>query len=280
MTRISISLAWLVLLPVTVSGFVVTGPGRRLDPFVLFAESGSGDFEKSYGSEASAPIRDMIDSESAMAEFFRSNEEWSRLFRSMAHHEDVPAMDFLKDVDDSMMSMEDGGPWRALKGMPEGDDKLSVVANFLDSMQQALIDIPVNEAVNEDENDLHFLEEGRRMLCVSRFHVLQDIRGGSVEHRDELFATVWSELNHLRSADEPNTGSLILLPDYDMSDLRRFMDMNLHRPLEWLGIDSALLEVACLERGSPAIRVLHKLSDMPNEPWNEDEDEEEETSTE
>ena len=85
---------------------------------------------------------------------------------------------------------------------------------------------------------------------------------------DNLFSTCWNELAELSRSNEPNTGSLIVVPDYDFSDLRRFTDMNLQRPLEWLGLGGTF-EVTSLERGSPAIRLIHKLSEMPHEPWKE-----------
>ena len=71
----------------------------------------------------------------------------------------------------------------------------------------------------------------------------------------------------LRVQNELSSGSLIVVPDYDLSDLRRFTDINLLRPLEWLGVQGDF-EVTSLQRGSPAIRFLHKLQDMPDEPWN------------
>merc|ERR1712151_388299 len=155
-------------------------------------------------------------------------------------------------------------PWRRLEAIPSNEKDKEILGSFLDSMHKSLVDIPVNESVEEDDNDLHFLEEGRRMLVVNRFHVLSGNQGGCVESYDELFSTCWSELMELRQKDEPNTGSLIVLPDYDMADLKRFTDINLLRPLEWLGINSDF-EVASTQRGSPAIRLLHKLQDIPTQ---------------
>ena len=143
-----------------------------------------------------------------------------------------------------------------------------MLAKVLDSMHAGLVDIPVTEGTKEDSNDLHFLEEGRRILAITRFHVLQGVTGGSVESHDRLFSTCWSELMELRVQNEVSSGSLIVVPDYDIADLRRFTDINLLRPLEWLGVQ-ADFEVTSLERGSPAIRFLHKLQDMPDEPWND-----------
>ena len=58
--------------------------------------------------------------------------------------------------------------------------------------------------------------------------------------------------------------SIILLPGYDIVDLRRFMDMNLRRPLDWLGVSDSF-EVSSFSRGVSAIRILHKLSDIPTD---------------
>jgi hypothetical protein len=220
--------------------------------------------ERTYGKAVETPIRDMIDVEGAMAAFFSANEEWLPAFRSLAHSPSVPAMTFIggahgEPIDDSTM-----GPWRKLDAIPSSDADREKLSAFLESMHKFLVDIPVNESVEEDEDDLHFLEEGRRMLAISRFHVLSENRGGSVESHEALFSMCWSELVELRRADQENTGSLILLPDYDLADLRRFTDMNVLRPLEWLGLANQF-EVASLQRDSPAIRILHKLQDMPED---------------
>jgi hypothetical protein len=234
------------------------------------SDKGFGVNEKTYGAGASAPIKDVIDAEGAMKEFFESNDEWSPLFRSIAQSASAPAMSFLggthgEEIDFSQESM----PWRRLQEIPSDDLDRTVLASFLDAMQQSLIDIPVNEAVKEDENDLHFIEEGRRMLAISRFQVLRENAGGSVQNFDSLFMTCWSELALLSHLNEANTGSLILLPDYDLTDLRRFTDMNLQRPLEWLGLND-IFEVASMQRESPAIRLLHKLADMPEDSYEEE----------
>jgi hypothetical protein len=219
--------------------------------------------DKTYGT---APMKDVIDVEGAMSAFFGSKEDWSPLFRSMAVDASVPAMEFLggEEADTTW----DATPFRELPAIPTDEADRGVLASFLDAMQQALLDIPVNEAVQEDDGDLQFLEEGRRLLVVGRFQVLRGISGGTIECFDSLFSTCWSELAELSRSNEPNTGSLIVLPDYDLTDLRRFTDMNLRLPLEWLGLDG-VFEVASLERGSPAIRLIHKLNDMPDEPWTE-----------
>jgi hypothetical protein len=224
---------------------------------------------KSYGDKVGAPIRDMIDSEAAMQNFFSSREEWIPLFRSIAVDTSCQAMSFLGneiDIDVEIDFHETSEPWKRLQAIPELEEDKQVLGGFLDSMQQALVDIPVNEAVDDDENDMQFLEEGRRMLAVSRFQVLRENQGGSVESNDALFATCWNELMELSSSGEKHTGSLIVLPEYELTDLRRFTDMNLLRPLEWLGVH-ADFEISSMQRGSPAIRLLYKLKDMPSTPY-------------
>jgi hypothetical protein len=226
----------------------------------------------------------MIDSEAAMQNFFSSREEWLPLFRSIATDTSCQAMSFLgNDIDTEIDFNETSEPWKRLQAIPKQEEDRQVLGGFLDSMQQALVDIPVNEAVDDDENDLQFLEEGRRMLAVSRFQVLRENQGGSVESNDALFATCWNELMELSSTGEASTGSLIVLPEYELTDLRRFTDINLLRPLEWLGVH-ADFEVSSMQRGSPAIRLLYKLKDMPSTPYTaekgfaaaDDEEEEEE----
>lgn len=216
---------------------------------------------KTYEKE-STPIKDMIDSESAMRDFFSSREEWSEVFSSMAGQR-CAASDYLSIDMDFSTAKQSTASWKELTGMPVDEEDRQVIAGFLDSMHQSLLDIPVTESKTDDDNDIHFLEEGRRLLAINRFHVLRDNHGGTVEACDSLFATCWSELALLQSTDVRHTGSLILLPEYELSDLRRFTDMNLLRPLEWLGIQ-ADFEVASMQRQSPAIRLLYKLNDMPD----------------
>ena len=200
-----------------------------------------------------------------MKEFFSSNESWGPFFRSFAQSPSVPAMSFINDSGElgDFDFHEESCPWRKLKAIPTREDHKAVLANFLDNMHISLIEIPVDESTKEDANDLHFLEEGRRMLVVSRFHVVEENMKGSIARFDDLFSTCWSELMLLRQENKADTGSLIVVPDTTLADLRRFTDMNLLRPLQWLGMDVDF-EVSSLQRGSPAIRLIHKLSEMPN----------------
>lgn len=223
--------------------------------------------EKSYGPGASSPLKDLIDNEGAMKEFFETNEEWWPLFRSVTQSATAPSMSFLGGKHGEAIDInEEAAPWEELQQQPSDEKDRHVLAAFLDAMQQSLLDIPVNELVEDDDNDLHFLEEGRRMLALNRFHVLRDNSGGSIENFDSLFKTVWCELALLTQSDEESTGSLIVLPDYDLKDLRRFTDMNLLRPLEWLGLEDRF-EISSLKRDSPAIRLIYKLQDMPTDDY-------------
>lgn len=214
-----------------------------------------------------------IDVEAAMGNFFRSKEEWHPLFASVASDGDVPASQFLEaeGINQDLIFREDT-PWQKLPQVPGGDNKdelMAIIAKVLDSSQQALIEIPVNEALKEDENDLHFIEEGRRILCLNRFQVLTTDEylsfSSTLERHDKIFSLVWSEIYHLIKEDVADSGCLIILPElYDIADLKQFTDLNVLRPLEWLGVESNVLEVASLQRDSPCIRLLHKLSDIPS----------------
>mmetsp|Transcript_10758 Transcript_10758/g.13603 ORF Transcript_10758/g.13603 Transcript_10758/m.13603 type:complete len:329 (-) Transcript_10758:2429-3415(-) len=220
------------------------------------------------------PIDALIDNQSAMQDFFSSKEEWHPLFASIASSENEPALDFLpNELWGQELLYSEKTPWQKLPHVPTGDEKeelMDAIAKVLDYSQQALLDIPVDEASKEDDaNDVQFLEEGRRILCLNRFQVLtsnESLLSGSVlDKHDVLFRTCWSEIIHLIKEDVPDTGSLIILPDiYDMIDLKRFTDMNVLRPLDWLGIDTSIMEVASLQRKSPCIRLLHKLKDIPS----------------
>lgn len=240
---------------------------------ILFAGKGFGKDspkysppKKSYGDKELSPIKDLIDEESSMREFFESNEDWQPLFRSLVTSDTVPASSFLEGSEDVAFEFsETSSPWKKLAAIPTEESDIKVLGKFLDAMQTSLIeDIPVDETTKDDDNDLIFIEEGRRMLVCSRYHVIQGVEKGSIDTFDRLFSVCWSEIAELRETDEPDTGSLIVTPGFDYDDLRRFVDINLQRPLQWLGVDG--FEVACLEKGGlGVIRIIHKLSDIPTE---------------
>lgn len=254
------------------------GGGKKKQQSSGFGSSSSSSAKRGFKDQTYGPAsqpsipNDIIDMEGAMDAFFSTNCEWNPLFRSFLSSPTAPASSLLLSgqeegefINDNNLKFHEDTPWKQLDGAPTSDTDLAFVASFLDSVQQSLLDIPVDEATGDDASDLHFIEEGRRLLVVSRFHVLSSSSSVSrVELFDELFTTCWSEMAELQRVDEADTGSLILLPDYNMDDLRRFADMNLHRPLDWLGTDH--FEVTSMERGYPAIRILHKLSDIPTTP--------------
>lgn len=229
-----------------------------------FGGEGGSSPKKSYDSQALQPRKDLIDTDAAMREFFDGTAlEWKPLFQSLTQT-DIPVM--APDDDSEVEPNTANRPWKALEGIPTVDSHRAILANFLDAVQASLVDIPVDERTKEDEFDLQFLEEGRRMLVCGRFHVVpypsdQD----RLEHFDAVFSTCWNEVYYLHQTNEIDTGSVIIVPDcQDLDDLRRFVDVNLQRPLQWMGLDD-IFEVASLQRGSPAIRLIHKLSDMPTD---------------
>jgi hypothetical protein len=262
-------------------GFVKRQHASRF-PLTRVFGGGANDREslvKTYDTQAVRPMKDLIDMESAMREFFSSKEEWKPLFRSIAEGPSSPAMSFIDGTDISNFEFhETTSPWKRLEAIPTEDADRDVLATFLDSVQASLLDIPVDETTEDDELDLHFLEEGRRMLVCSRFHVVMGTEKGSIDSFDSLFAACWNEIMHLGEADEADTGSLIVVPGSDIEDLRRFTDMNLQRPLQWLGIDSNF-EVATMRKGLSAIRLIHKLSDIPTDIAEGPEEEDEQEST-
>ena len=279
---------------------------RRSDVTSLTA-AGRG-FEKSspksYDKQAISPRGDLMDVESAMREFFDAQDAWKPLFRSMMKNsggddddnnnnnspedgsEQAAAMAWLVDDNDTQRAEsvfefhESSHPWQRLPAIPTKESDRTVLAEFLDATQTSLIeDIPVDESTEDDEHDLQFLEEGRRMLVCSRFHVISTVTEKKNEEQQQqptnqarqaasehLFAACWNELFHLYDENEADTGSVILVPGFEIADLRRFVDMNLQRPLQWLGLEETF-EVTSLQRGggAPAIRVIHKLSDMPTD---------------
>jgi len=254
-----------------------------------------------------------------MNEFFATRQEWTPLFRSMVEigrsrataagggdaaastnygngESSCQASSYIggtasaaavrDDEEDAQVRRFDldtaDGPWRLLDAVPENDDDRDVIAKFLDSMHRSLLDIPVTESKQDDDNDLQFIEEGRRMLAISRFHVLRgpsssgaatgksdplsfssSSSSSPIEVYDALFSTCWSELMHLTSDGSGHAGSIILLPDHALSDVRRFADMNLLRPLQWLGLHEDW-EISSLERDSPAIRLIYRLDAIPD----------------
>jgi hypothetical protein len=230
---------------------------------------------KTYESDSLA--NDVVDVEQAMQEFFDTRSDWLPLFRAMSEGRptktgNVCAAQSYLETTTSLRHQdfdEESAPWSRRQAIPENEADKEYLGTFLDVMHQSLLAIPVTMSENgeEDDNDLHFLEEGRRMLAVSRFHVITpQAATDRLERYEQLFATCWSELMQLRVQDEEHTGSLILFPETELDDVKRFCDMNIHQPMQWLGLDDADYEVASMERGSAAIRLLYKLDDIPDIP--------------
>lgn len=230
--------------------------------------SGSGNIsdpmEKTYDILPAMPV----DEQAAMQAFFGAYTDWHPLFASIASHNDVPAS---SHIDSSSIEMsidfDDENPWKKLSQLPSGpqkDDQMKVISHVLDNFQTALTDIPISEELYskdvDDNNDTHFIEEGRRLLVLERFHV---ITGVGVDNHD-LFSTCWSEIHHLVSGENADTGSLIILEEFDSEemDLGQFVDANIRMPLQFLGL-SEKVEVASFERGNHCVRLIHKLGAMP-----------------
>jgi hypothetical protein len=235
--------------------------------------------------------KEVIDREGAMISFFSGREEWMPLFRSIAGNDLPKDTAVLLDSIDAPLERtasqniditETSYPWKLFNAIPVDEEHRTRLARFLDSMQESLLAIPVVEQSNcglaigdeknsdflEDENDVQFVEEGRRLLAINRFHVLSDepaFDGDSstMESMDALFTHCWSEILFLSQAGIVHSGSLILLSNqYELINVRRFIEMNVIQPLQWLGIQNDF-EVCSFQRDSPAIRLIFKLNDLP-----------------
>lgn len=262
--------------------------------------------DKSYGrvknyNVGNGKAHDFFDYVSSMSEFFSTHIEWEPLFRSML-------LGSIGNIDDDITraaaiafpnmltsnssspeiwgisTLERRNPWRLLPSKPTSETSLRSLSAFLDEWQRSLLDIPLDAIVTGD-NDLHFLEEGRRTIAVTRFHVLDEHNGdndkngelintnnnnneGNYDWKTKLFRTCWSELAHLSSQDCADTGSLVLLPaEMNGGDgldvVRDFVEHNLIRPIRWLGRDDDW-EIVVMDRGGLAVRLLYKLSDIPD----------------
>jgi hypothetical protein len=94
---------------------------------------------------------------------------------------------------------------------------------------------------------------------------------GEQEWELELFQLCWSELGHLMSKDEEDTGSLIVLPQSlngqenvrSLECVQQFVAEKLIRPMEWLGRGQDW-EIVAMERGAVAVRLLYKLGEIPD----------------
>lgn len=155
---------------------------------------------------------------------------------------------------------------------------MKIISTVLDHFQKALVDIPLSDdelySKNaEDDNEMHFIEEGRRLLVLERFQVLdrEGAVGRGMGQADHLFQTCWSEIHHLVSSGGRDTGSLIILDEYDDDgqemdldlDLGQFVDSKIRLPLRFLGLEECV-EVASFVRGKSCVRLIHQLGDVPS----------------
>lgn len=209
-----------------------------------------------------------IDEKAAMQDFFSVYTDWHPLFASIASHDDVPASSHIDLTSETTILFGDDSPWSKLPQVPSGakkDDQMQVISHVLDNFQKALTDIPVSEepfcedAEDSNDTDTHFIEEGRRLLVLERFQVISGV--GANNH--DLFSTCWSEIHHLVSECDGDTGSLIILEEFNHEemDLNHFVDTNVRMPLHFLGLGDRV-EVASFERGKNCVRLIHQLGEI------------------
>lgn len=261
--------------------------------------------DKSYGSSSSpsATSAEIVNTQTP-EEFFTTYNEWMPLFQaytqqSLAHsflttnnNNDSPPPPS-KDTLWGITTLENRNPWRLLPSKPEDAQPLSHIGTFLDEWQRSLLDIPIDTLTKEEDigkgnNDLHFLEEGRRVIAVTRFHVLDgddytsnesSINNNYEEWEMELFRTCWSEMGKLMSEDVIDTGSLVVLPNtptnLTLGDVQRFVQQKLVQPAEWMGRGGDW-EIVAMERGVLGVRLLYRLGAIPDlsEKYSPEEEEE------
>jgi hypothetical protein len=245
---------------------------QHVSASMLFADAArrtetcSNSSSNTFDAETMTKQHEELMANQRMSDFFLTHYDWQPLFRSLCVDSSVPAVSFLGTTDDSPLSGING-PWSILEAIPSEGAEKQVVADFLDSMQQTLLE--------QIDDDTAFIWEGRRMLAVSRFQVFtapsEKTRNDDVLYtpEDRLFATCWNELSELARNDQMDTGSLIVLPtDYDDNyndALHEFLSTSIRQPLEWLGLDP-YFEIAAIQRSdSTALRLLHKLSNIPTD---------------
>lgn len=260
--------------------------------------------EKTYN----LPIILPADEQAAMSQFFSSFTEWHPLFASIALHDQVPAWEHLNVLNDDgdnddhqktnknmsnaspILEFHPNSPWKKLPQIPMGPEKerhMEVISSVLDHFQKALVDIPMSDKLYsrnmEEDNELHFIEEGRRLLVLERFQVVEEqdaassttTTSSSVKEEDGswedlLFGICWSEIHHLVSVGSRDTGSLIILNhdnDDDSTrqgrDLAKFVDEKIRLPLRYLGLGDCM-EVASFARGKNCVRLIHQLGEIPS----------------
>ncbi len=199
---------------------------------------------------------------SAMEAFFTQRSDYLDVFRNMVGEELASNTESLLDSFDAADTAENS-PILSLNAIPTLDTDKQIVSDFLDSIHQSLLDIPVTVGESENEEtqeDLDFLEEGRRLLTIGRFHVVND----ASNDMDQLFRYCWSELDYLHRSGTAHSGTLLVLPHHtNRQELEHFTETNLRRPLSWLG--NRDFEIHHLERSVSAIRFIYKLQPLPDD---------------
>lgn len=263
--------------PTSAMGFGKKSPSKKtVDPL-----------EKTYDLAPPLQTTMMDEAEAAVAmeDFFDMHSDWHPLFASLAIHDNVPAaahIDFNSHKDAPGIEFNDDAPWGTkLPATPDGPDKedrVATISQVLDSFQKALTDIPVSEKLyakdDEDDNDMHFLEEGRRLLVLQRFQVV-DHDPTDENGKMDLFRTCWSEIYYLVTEGQGDIGSLIIIEeddavddvdtdsDVDEIDLAHFVDTKIRLPLQFLGLEN-MLEVASFEREKRCVRLIQNLGAIPS----------------
>uniref|UniRef100_A0A7S0CC25 TPM domain-containing protein n=1 Tax=Proboscia inermis TaxID=420281 RepID=A0A7S0CC25_9STRA len=196
------------------------------------------------------------DSQETMTSFFETHQNFISLFTEIQGANPI-ASSFIGATGTSDGTKFTATERESLPDIPADDVRKNQIASFLDAMQQSLLDIPVNEGVEEDTADMIFVEEGRRILALSRFQVL--------DSNEALFETVWSEIATLLSDDTGGTGTLILLTNgMERKELVEFAECEVFRPLSWLGLGE-LFEVSPIIRSDcTGVRILYKLGEVPD----------------
>ncbi|GFH45887.1 hypothetical protein CTEN210_02361 [Chaetoceros tenuissimus] len=238
-----------------------------------FGKGSVDPMKKTYDVSPTTLPLDMLQRTEMMKDFFASYDEWHPLFGSIAANDSVLAS---SHIDASLFTQEglsfsEETPWEKLPQMPSGENKdsqMETVSLVLDSMQKALTDIPVSQDLYntnpDDNNDMHFIEEGRRLLVLERFHVLQN----EGDAHGDLFRVCWSEIHHLVTEGNTDKGSLIILEEYtseieENGGIEQFVDEKIRLPLQFLGLADSL-EVAAFKRGKICIRLIHQLGAVPS----------------
>jgi len=192
-----------------------------------------------------------------MEKFFTDYSDWCPLFKSLLASADAPASALLGFEEGLIPDPNDSSPWAHRPNVPAGETDQEVIGLFLNDMHQSLLDIPVQEG-EDTKTDKMFIDEGRRILCVGRYRVLQ--KGADDE---KLFDYCWSEIGSLFMEQTQDTGSMILTPHFD-KELKFFCDINVNAPLKWLGIKKEL-EVSSVESKNMGIRFIYQLTDIPEQ---------------